>query len=789
MKSEYRYYASIIVGLIMLAILIWVTIGAPPEPASLLPGALFSVLIVFTTTFGVPLAGGSVSLLPMTLMAAYLVLGLVPAGWAAFAGAVAHGWVRHHWSEQLEGRRDSDYTKLIALTAANAAMHSASVLTSGRVFQLVGGVTPLIQVDTSHLPSLVALGLTYLGVNFLLAGIYIGMRGHTVLSVYLRSLPNLLFYEGAPLVLAPLMALIYTRLGLEQFILFAILLIVSSLVTRDLALSRQRLERRVKELDSLQAVGQALSASLHIETVMLAIYNQVARLMPAHNFYVALYDPEADAVSFPLAIEDGEQVQWRSRRTGNGLTEHILRTRAPLLIRRDVPAVLEELGLDQIGRPAACWLGVPILAGSEPLGVIAVQSHSTAEAYDSSHQEVLVTIAAQAAVAIQNARLYAQTDEALARRVQELDSILRTTREGILLLDLENRVLAANRALADFAGVAQPELTSLPLSASRSNGDQSLLALIGYTPADWEADREALVGEEWPYKQAAIALGQPKRYIERTLTPVRDREGEITGWLLVFRDMTEEIELARLKDDMTHMLIHDLRSPLTVLKGSLHFMEAAFASQEAEKFNDLLKMARQSSERILRMVNELLDISKLESGQLPLHPEVVEVKALLEETVARLAPLANSAQITLEISAAPDLPPLYVDPNLIGRTLSNLVDNAIKFTPDGGYVRLWARPDPESASFRLLVGVTDTGPGIPAEAQPRLFEKFQQVASIAGRRPGTGLGLPFCKLAVEAHGGRIWVESDVGKGSTFIMTLPIFAATQDRSLSADDNPP
>lgn len=773
MRREHRYVISIILGLIALAILIWLTTITPPGLADLLPGVLFGSLIVFTTTFGVLLAGGVVSLLPMTTVTAYLVMDLVPAGWTAFMGALVCGVIRYWQAERAGAPQEPSRLGLIGLTGANCTMQTASILAGGAIFRALGAGTPLTDVGGSHFLPLLLLGLTYLSVNYLIAGAYIAARGRAPLRSYLRSLLNLIFYEGAPLVFAPLMALIYTRLGLVQFSLFAVLMVVSSLITRNLARTSRRLERRVKELGSLQAVGQALSASLHIETVVSAIYDQVAGLMPARNFYVALYDPEADKVSFPLAVEDGEHAQWRSRRTGKGLTEHILQTHAPLLIRGEVEATMKELGLDHIGRSAACWLGVPILAGDESLGVIAVQSYSSAEAYDTSHQEVLVTIAAQAAAAIQNARLYARTDEALAHRVQELGSILRTTREGMLLLDPDWRVLAANRALADFVGVAQLELTGKPLDAPWPDEGQPLTTLIGYTPAGLRADCEVLARGEQTRKQAVVALGPSERHTERTLTPVRDREGAIAGWLLVFRDITEEIELARLRDDMTHMLIHDLRSPLTVLMGSMDFMQGAFTKQDSENFAMLLGMAQRSSERMLGMVNELLDISKLESGELILHPEAIDARSLIEDVVARFAPLATSAQITLEISVAPNLPPLHVDAQLIGRVLYNLLDNAIKFTPDGGHIRLWARPDPESAPDRLHVGVSDTGPGIPPEEQPRLFEKFQQVSSVEGRRAGTGLGLPFCKLTVEAHGGRIWVESEVGKGSTFIMTLPI----------------
>ena len=377
------------------------------------------------------------------------------------------------------------------------------------------------------------------------------------------------------MIFSPLMALVYTQLGLGQFMLMALALIVASLVARGLSLSGQRLERRVKELDSLQAVGQALSASLDLNSILEAIHTQVANLMPARNFYVALYDRETGEVSFPLAIEGGEQVAWRSRKTGLGLTEYILSSRSPLLIRSDFDATLDALGIEKFGRSAAYWLGVPIMAGEEPLGVITVQSYSREQEYDVSHQEVLVTIAAQAAVAIQNARLYARTDEALALRVQELDSILRTTQEGMLRFDLDHQTIAANRALADLLDIAQLELNGQDLHAPRAGEEPPWPRRLAMKQRNCKAPASRSFENEGEFERKEIVIaGPPERYVERTLTPVVDPEAGIIGWLLVFRDVTEERELAQLRDDMTDMLIHDLRSPLTVLMSSMELMAA-----------------------------------------------------------------------------------------------------------------------------------------------------------------------------------------------------------------------
>ncbi len=818
MRRRYLSAIYLVAGLVVLGLLIWLTANAsmvtPPTPEELLSGALFIAMIIFTDVFGVRLAGGVVSLLPMTTVAAYLVMGPIATGWAALIGAGVHAVLRYRWAERLGLPRVTGIPSIITIGAANAVAHTVSVLVGGVVFQALQGEIPLTRIDPQDVLALVLFALTYLLFNHLAFLPAIAARGRESLRHYAHSLPNLIFYEGSPLTLAPLMALIHTRLGVVMFALFALSMVVASLITRSLAQTSQRLQRRVRELRGLQAVGQALSANLDIEAVVSAIYEQVARLMPARNFYVSLYDPQVDEVSFPLAVEEGEHVQWRSRRTGSGLTEYVLHSREPLLMRSDVGAKLDKLDVDSIGKPAECWLGVPILAADEVLGVIAVQSYDAAEAYDLPHQRVLTTIAAQAAVAIQNARLYERTDEALARRVQELDSILRTAREGIMLLDTDWRIVAANRALADLLDVAQLELLGQIFETPGGEDNQPLVRLLGYSEEDLRSDcqslRDAGEGEAadpvadapvaaHPHvgvKQAIVTLSASGRHIERTLTPVRGQKGVITGWLLVLRDVTEEIELGRLKDDMTYMLVHDLRSPLTVLGNSFTLMEEAFAEDDSELFKTFIDMAQRSSDRMLGLVNGLLDVSELESDEIDLSLEAVDPRTLLQETVTQLSPLAASAQITIEVSVAADLPPLHVDVGLIRRVLNNLIDNAIKFAPDGSWVRVWARPDPESARLevqpreirlhQLLIGVSDEGPGIPEEEQSKLFEKFHRVSSVTGRRSGSGLGLPFCKLAVEAHGGRIWVESPSGGiastevGSTFLMKLPTVPSDSSR---------
>ncbi len=274
-------------------------------------------------------------------------------------------------------------------------------------------------------------------------------------------------------------------------------------------------------------------------------------------------------------------------------------------------------------------------------------------------------------------------------------------------------------------------------------------------------------------KDAHRAIIPAQREVERTLAPVRGGSGEVAGWLMILRDITEEQALGRLRDDLTHMLIHDLRGPLGSILTSLKLIQqmAPPGKPLDSETLDVLRLARSSGQHLLNMINQLLDIARIESGVVPLQRERVSPEELLAGAVERLRPAAEAATIQLVAEAALGLPELSVDVQLIGRVLDNLGDNAVKFSPNGSSIHLWARP--ATATAGVLFGVSDQGAGIPQDAQKHLFEKFNRLPNILGRRTGTGLGLAFCRLVVEAHGGEINVESAPGKGSTFVVRLPV----------------
>ena len=247
----------------------------------------------------------------------------------------------------------------------------------------------------------------------------------------------------------------------------------------------------------------------------------------------------------------------------------------------------------------------------------------------------------------------------------------------------------------------------------------------------------------------------------------RDREQRYTAELAESYRRLQELE--RLRDDLTHMIVHDLRTPLTSLLSGLQTVPLVGDLNPVQA--EMLEIAVTGGETLLGMINDLLDVEKMEQETVPLTITEQTAAELVQQAYLQVSLLAASNSLTLAQEIAPDLPPFAGDEDKLKRTLVNLIGNAIKFTPSGGTITVGAAQAQDNS---VLFSVRDTGEGIPPEAFERIFEKFGQVENRqAGRKMSTGLGLTFCKLAVEAHGGRIWVESAPGRGSIFFFTVPM----------------
>jgi len=230
-------------------------------------------------------------------------------------------------------------------------------------------------------------------------------------------------------------------------------------------------------------------------------------------------------------------------------------------------------------------------------------------------------------------------------------------------------------------------------------------------------------------------------------------------------------ESERLKRDLTDMVVHDMRVPLTAVMGSVEALADMMGTRASQQEENLLKMARSSGHTLLNMINDLLDVSKLEEHQVKLRRSLTPMGELVEQAVSQVLVLARRRGLQLDAEVAPNIPEVSVDKDRMVRVLVNLLGNAVHHTSPGGRILLRAVCEPDGKTAR--VSISDTGEGVPEEYLSRIFDKFVQVESQKSRkRFSTGLGLTFCKLVVEVHGGRIWAESEPGAGSTFTLTLP-----------------
>jgi two-component system sensor histidine kinase GlrK len=224
-----------------------------------------------------------------------------------------------------------------------------------------------------------------------------------------------------------------------------------------------------------------------------------------------------------------------------------------------------------------------------------------------------------------------------------------------------------------------------------------------------------------------------------------------------------------MKADFFSSMSHELRTPLTSIKEGTGLLLDGVGGDTTEKQRKLLSILAEESNRLISVVNSLLDLSKMEAGMMAYDFEITHVDPLIKRAIAEITPLVEAKGIRLENEMDGALPPLRMDPERILQVLRNLLGNAVKFTPKGGLVRVAAKP----ADGKLAISVKDSGPGIPAESLTSIFEKFNQGSRQAPHaRQGTGLGLAIANSIITSHGGKIWAESELGQGSTFIFVLP-----------------
>ncbi len=375
------------------------------------------------------------------------------------------------------------------------------------------------------------------------------------------------------------------------------------------------------------------------------------------------------------------------------------------------------------------------------------------------------SIATQGAIAVQNAMLFAD----IAQGRDRLEAVLNSVQEGVLMVNALGKISLGNASLEKITGVPLDDI----LTKRLADLPPKMLEYLGLSQDQAAKLLETLGQDHWlpPPKVTITAKSENiEQVVDRFIAPVWGQERQTIGWVFVLRDVSEEHQLNQAREMITETLVHDLRSPMSAVSSALTLLNEALARNEQDPLTEQsLDIAKRSTRRVLSLIESLLDISRMEAGIVSLERTSLSLFKLAKELVSEFIPMANEMGLILRNEIAPTTPLADADLEKITRVLTNLLDNALKFTPEGGQVALSAEVLDEGT---LIVRVSDTGPGIPLEYREKIFDRFTQVPGFRGRRRGSGIGLTFCKLAVEAHGGRIWVEPRPGEGSIFSLTLP-----------------
>ncbi len=512
---------------------------------------------------------------------------------------------------------------------------------------------------------------------------------------------------------------------------------------------------RIRQRDYLLRITRAMVSRLNIRAVLRLILQASVDMLAGESGLIA------------LSSETGDFEFWASYGLPPALVDsfHPLVANVPGVDRIEdfsIPDLAERLGqiADETGLLLRQVVALPMVAEQQLLGVIFIFSAQSTR-FSPDDRQILASFADYAAVAVNNARLY-ESAETERRR---LDALLDASADGMMVLRPSLRIERFNRALVALTGWRA-------VDAIDRHHDE----VITWARRSSRMTLEDAVAQGWPMEEGLTLYveGDLRRRngspisLAITYAPLMSRSGQLLNIIGTVRDITRFRESDALKDTFISVVSHELKTPVAIIKGYAETLQNPRARTNPALVEDMLSDIIQESDRLARLVDDLLDASRLQAGGLPFRDvDDVNLRFIAQRVAGRYASQSPKHELTVAFPEA--FPTIKGDVLRLEQVLDNLVSNAIKYSPHGGQVEISGRYDPAE----VVISVSDEGVGIPLDEQGRIFDRFYRVEGPDTRAvSGTGLGLYLTRAIVEAHGGRSWVTSAPGQGSTFYVALP-----------------
>ena len=525
-------------------------------------------------------------------------------------------------------------------------------------------------------------------------------------------------------------------------------------------------QQKARVMSALAESAAAINTSLRLDEVLQRILNQTIQALQVETVALALIDPSSGELVFPAATgHDAGNILNRRIPPGQGLANLVIKDRQGVVVP-DVSKDQRFKNVDRFGGVETRAVAMaPIQAPGKVIGVLEAINPIAGE-FDLDALLVLTGLGSLAGASIQNAQLFERMDS-FHQHYRELfeDSI-----DPILLTDWEGKIIEANRQAIEFSGYNNNKLHDVSIDKLHDvNWNMTGLGfdnLQSYQTFSYDSILRTASGRPIP--------------IQVNVRPVEFENAVLLQWII--HDISERKALDDLRNDLMSMVYHDLRAPLANVISSLDMLSGLINDGDDEDVQSIMKVAFHSTTRIERMINTLLDINRLESGQEIVNQRAVDMASLVADAIKEIEQLTDSRnqKLIVQLPKEEKLAPVWIDGEMILRVLINMLENAAKFSPAEGQITIHAHAE----DTWIEVCVQDTGPAIPVSEQERIFNKFTRLRG-KSKLSGLGIGLAFCRLAIEGHGGRIWVESKKDKGNTFFFTLPVASEEQQESSKGD----